>query len=116
MSQPSPASTCSPPSASRKTSRSSSASGVKRITRAPVINGHILFRVRWPRKNDAASIRARQEALGSDGLATPIELEPFTAAAETVTGVAVIPVSVVPVTVDLGDYMLGDAGDVAEAG
>src|SRR4051812_7292547 len=72
--------------------------------------------MRWPRKNDAASIGARQEALGLEGLVTSIELGPFTAAAETVTGVAVIPVSVVPVTIDLGDYMLGDAGDVAEAG
>jgi hydroxymethylglutaryl-CoA reductase (NADPH) len=72
--------------------------------------------MRWPRKNDAASIRARQEALGLDGLVTSIELEPFTGAAETVTGVAVIPVSVVPVTIDLGDYVLGDAGDVAETG
>jgi hydroxymethylglutaryl-CoA reductase (NADPH) len=81
-----------------------------------VITGHILFRVRWPRKNDAASIRARQEALGIDGLVTSIELEPFTAAAETVTGVAVIPVSVVPVTIDLGEYELDDAGDVAETG
>jgi hydroxymethylglutaryl-CoA reductase (NADPH) len=81
-----------------------------------VITGHILFRVRWPRKNDAASIRARQEALGIDGLVTSVELEPFTAAAETVTGVAVIPVSVVPVTIDLGEYELDDAGDVAETG
>jgi hydroxymethylglutaryl-CoA reductase (NADPH) len=81
-----------------------------------VITGHILFRVRWPRKNDAASIRARQEALGIDGLVTSIELEPFTAAAETVTGVAVIPVSVVPVTIDLGEYELDGAGDVAETG
>jgi hydroxymethylglutaryl-CoA reductase (NADPH) len=81
-----------------------------------VINGHILFRVRWPRKNDAVSIRARQEALGIDGLVTSIELEPFTAAAETVTGVAVIPVSVVPLTIDLGEYSLDDEGDVEETG
>jgi hydroxymethylglutaryl-CoA reductase (NADPH) len=72
--------------------------------------------MRWPRKNDAASIRARQEALGINGLVTSIELEPFTGAAETVTGVAVIPVSVVPVTVELGEYMLDDAGDVTETG
>jgi hydroxymethylglutaryl-CoA reductase (NADPH) len=81
-----------------------------------VITGHILFHVRWPRKNDVASIRARQEALGIDGLVTSVELEPFTAAAETVTGVAVIPVSVVPVTIDLGEYELDHAGDVAETG
>ncbi len=72
--------------------------------------------MRWPRKNDAASIRARQEALGINGLVTSIELEPFTAAAETVTGVAVIPVSVVPVTIDLGEYSLDDEGEVHETG
>jgi hydroxymethylglutaryl-CoA reductase (NADPH) len=74
------------------------------------------LRVRWPRKNDAASIRARQEALGVDGLVTSVDLEPFTAAAETVTGVAVIPVSVVPVTIDLGAYRLDDDGNVEETG
>ena len=72
---------------------------------------------RWPRKNDAASIRARQDALGIDGLVTSIDLEPFTAAAESVTGVAVIPVSVVgPLVVALGDYALDDGGAVAERG
>jgi hydroxymethylglutaryl-CoA reductase (NADPH) len=72
---------------------------------------------RWPRKNDAASIRARQEALGLDGLVTSIDLEPFAEAAEAVTGVAVIPVSVVgPLPVSLGDYELDDAGAVVERG
>jgi hydroxymethylglutaryl-CoA reductase (NADPH) len=71
---------------------------------------------RWPRKNDGASIRARQEALGLNGLVTSIDLEPFTGAAETVTGVAVIPVSVVPIDVDLGDYELDDAGSIRETG
>jgi hydroxymethylglutaryl-CoA reductase (NADPH) len=72
---------------------------------------------RWPRKNDPASIRARQEALGLDGLVTSIDLEPFVDAAETVTGVAVIPVSVVgPLVVSLGDYELDDAGAVVERG
>jgi hydroxymethylglutaryl-CoA reductase (NADPH) len=32
---------------------------------------------KWPRKNDAESIRARQEALGLDGEVTGIDLEPF---------------------------------------
>ena len=32
---------------------------------------------RWPRKNDAESIRARQEALGLNGPVTGIDLEPF---------------------------------------
>jgi len=72
--------------------------------------------VRWPRKNDTASIRARQEALGLDGLVTSIDLEQFAGAAETVTGVAVIPVSVAPVDVDLGAYELDEAGDVRETG
>jgi hydroxymethylglutaryl-CoA reductase (NADPH) len=70
--------------------------------------------MRWPRKNDAASIRARQEALGVDGLVTSIDLEPFASAAEALTGVAVIPVSVVPIEIDLGEYELDDAGTVRE--
>src|SRR6476620_7996901 len=71
---------------------------------------------RWPRKNDPASIRARQEALALDGLVTSIDLEQFAGAAETVTGVAVIPVSVVPIGVDLGEYELDDTGAVRETG
>jgi hydroxymethylglutaryl-CoA reductase (NADPH) len=73
--------------------------------------------VRWPRKNDPESIRARQEALGVDGLVTSIDLQPFVGAAESVTGVAVIPVSVVgPLVVSLGEYELDDAGTVVERG
>jgi hydroxymethylglutaryl-CoA reductase (NADPH) len=71
---------------------------------------------RWPRKNDPSSIRARQEAVGVDGVATSIDLEPFTDAAEALTGVAVIPVSVAPIEIDLGAYELSDAGDVVETG
>jgi hydroxymethylglutaryl-CoA reductase (NADPH) len=72
---------------------------------------------RWPRKNDADSIRARQEALGLDGLVTSVDLEPFAAAAESVTGVAVIPVSVVgPLDVMLGEYELDEDGAVVERG
>src|SRR5947208_344499 len=72
---------------------------------------------RWPRKNDTASIRARQEALGIDGLVTSIDLEPFAAAAESVTGVAIIPVSVVgPLVVALGAYELDEGGGVVERG
>jgi hydroxymethylglutaryl-CoA reductase (NADPH) len=70
--------------------------------------------VRWPRKNDAASIRARQEALGLNGLVTSIDVEQFSGAAETVTGVAVIPVSVVPIQIELGAYALDDEGGVRE--
>jgi hydroxymethylglutaryl-CoA reductase (NADPH) len=72
--------------------------------------------MRWPRKNDTASIRARQEALGLDGLVTSLDLEPFTGAAEALTGVAVIPVSVVPVTIELGSYELDERGAVQELG
>ena len=76
-----------------------------------------LSSMRWPRKNDADSIRARQEALGLDGLVTSIDLAPFVDAAESVTGVAVIPVSVVgPLEISLGDYELDDAGAVVERG
>src|SRR3954451_463462 len=71
---------------------------------------------RWPRKNDAASIRARQEAVGVDGLVTAIDLAPFAGAAEAVTGVAVIPVSVVPLVVELGAYELTADGDGFETG
>ena len=63
--------------------------------------------VKWPRKNDADSIRARQEALGLDGEVTGIDLEPFVKAQEMLTGAAVIPVSVVgPLELELGEYEL----------
>ena len=71
---------------------------------------------RLPRKNDAASIRARQEALGLDGAVTAADLEPYASAAETVTGVAVIPVSVAQLTVSLGEYELSEDGEVVERG
>jgi hydroxymethylglutaryl-CoA reductase (NADPH) len=72
--------------------------------------------VRWPRKNDPASIRARQEILGVSGLVTSIDLEPFAGAAEALTGVAVIPVSACPVTIELGHYELSASGEVVEQG
>jgi hydroxymethylglutaryl-CoA reductase (NADPH) len=72
--------------------------------------------VRLPRRNDAASIRARQEALGLDGEVVGLGLGPWTRAAESVTGVAVIPVSVAQLTVSLGEYDLDDAGRVVERG
>ena len=67
---------------------------------------------RWPRKNDPASIEARQEALR--GLADDGEvfwggedLQRWAGATEALTGVAVVPVAVVgPVAVELGDYEL----------
>jgi hydroxymethylglutaryl-CoA reductase (NADPH) len=72
--------------------------------------------VRIPRRNDVESIRARQEAVGVDGLVTSVDLEPFASAAEALTGVAVIPVSVAPVTVELGEYELTEDGEVVERG
>ena len=71
---------------------------------------------KWPRKNDADSIKARQEALGLDGEVTGIELEPWARAQEMLTGVAVIPVSVVgPLELELGEYELREpAGELAE--
>lgn len=71
---------------------------------------------RLPRKNDPDSIRARQRALGLDGEVAKVDLEPWAKAAESVTGVAVIPVSVSQLPVSLGTYELTDDGDVVETG
>ena len=68
---------------------------------------------RLPRKNDPASIAARREALGLDG---DVDLAPYAGAAESVTGTAVIPVSVAQLCISLGEYELSDAGDVVEIG
>jgi hydroxymethylglutaryl-CoA reductase (NADPH) len=73
--------------------------------------------MRWPRKNDLASIEARREVMGvTDGLVTSVGLEPFAGAAESLVGVAVIPVSAAPVEIDLGAYELSDDGAVLETG
>ena len=73
--------------------------------------------MRWPRKNDAESIRSRREAMSLDGgLVTSVDLEPFAGAAESLVGVAVIPVSAVPVEIELGEYDLSNTGDVVEKG
>jgi hydroxymethylglutaryl-CoA reductase (NADPH) len=68
---------------------------------------------RLPRKNDPASVAARREALGLNGA---VDLEPYAKAAESVTGVAVLPVSIAQLRVSLGEYGLSDAGEVVEAG
>ena len=71
--------------------------------------------MRWPRKNDRTSIEQRREAMGLDGgLVTSVDLEPFANAAESLVGVAVIPVSAVPVQIELGWYELDDEGDMSE--
>jgi hydroxymethylglutaryl-CoA reductase (NADPH) len=73
--------------------------------------------VRWPRKNDAESIARRREAMGvADGLVTSVDLAPFAGAAESLVGVAVIPVSAVPVTIELGTYELDEHGTPVELG
>jgi hydroxymethylglutaryl-CoA reductase (NADPH) len=69
--------------------------------------------VRLPRKNDAASIEARREALGLEGT---VDLNPYASAAESVTGVVEIPVSVAQLTIALARYELSDDGDVVETG
>ena len=73
--------------------------------------------MRWPRKNDASSIEQRREAMGvKGGLVTSVDLEPFASAAESLVGVAVIPVSAVPVEIALGQYELSGDGAVVETG
>ena len=73
---------------------------------------------KWPRKNDADSIRARQDALGLDGGVAEIDLQPFVGAQEMLTGAAVLPVAVVgPLELELGDYELREPdGAVVESG
>jgi hydroxymethylglutaryl-CoA reductase (NADPH) len=75
----------------------------------------------WPRKNDTDSIRARQDAVRArtdDGQVLWEDLEPWTKANEALTGVAVVPVSVIgPLTVSLGEYELSEPeGLVTEVG
>jgi hydroxymethylglutaryl-CoA reductase (NADPH) len=73
--------------------------------------------VRWPRKNDPASIDARRATMGlGESLVTSVDLEPFAAAAESLVGVAVIPVSAAPVEIELGRYELAEDGAVVETG
>jgi len=73
---------------------------------------------RWPRRNDPESIRLRQGALGVDGEIFDHDLSPWTQAQEALTGVAVIPVSVIgPLRIELGDYVLEEPeGTLLETG
>ena len=72
---------------------------------------------RWPRKNDPESIRARQEALPVDGEVFAHDLTPWAGAQEALTGAALIPVAVVPVTIELGEYELTEPeGELADRG
>ena len=68
---------------------------------------------RLPRKNDAASIAARRDALGLNG---EVDLGPYANVAESVTGVATIPVSIAQLRVSLGEYSLSHDGEVVESG
>ena len=67
---------------------------------------------RLPRKNDANSILARQQALGLP----EVDVEPYAKAAESVTGLVSIPVSVAQLAVSLGEYELSEDGEVLETG
>jgi hydroxymethylglutaryl-CoA reductase (NADPH) len=72
---------------------------------------------RWPRRNDPASIRSRQAALPVDGAVLEHDLEPFVEAQEMLTGVAMTPVAVVPLRVELGEYELEEPfGRLVETG
>src|SRR3954462_14143618 len=75
---------------------------------------------RWPRKNDPDSISARQAQLAErvDGEVFSHDLAPFAKAQEALTGVAVIPVSVIgPLELELGEYELEEPfGRVTETG
>jgi hydroxymethylglutaryl-CoA reductase (NADPH) len=67
---------------------------------------------RLTRKNDPDSVRTRQEALG----VPEVDLAPYARAAESVTGLVSIPVSVAQLSVSLGEYDLSEDGDVVETG
>jgi hydroxymethylglutaryl-CoA reductase (NADPH) len=69
--------------------------------------------VRLPRKNDAASVAARRQTLGLEG---DVDVSAYAKAAESVTGVVEIPVSVAQLSVSLGQYELSEDGDVVETG
>src|SRR5215204_7226174 len=75
---------------------------------------------RWPRKNDPASIKARQEALDGrvDREVFADDLTPWVKAQEALTGVSVIPTAVIgPLTISLGEYELTEPeGAVVERG
>lgn len=75
---------------------------------------------RWPRKNDPASIKARQEALDGriDAEVFEHDLTPWVKAQEALTGVSVIPTAVIgPLSISLGDYELKEPdGAVVERG
>ena len=68
--------------------------------------------MRLPRKNDPDSVRSRQELFGLP----EVDLGAYSRAAESVTGLVSIPVSVAQLQVSLGEYELTEDGDVVETG
>src|SRR6266699_1590005 len=74
--------------------------------------GYSLRPMRLSRKNDPATVRARQQALGLH----EVDLETYAKAAESVTGLVSLPVSVAQLAVSLGEYELSEDGDVVETG
>jgi hydroxymethylglutaryl-CoA reductase (NADPH) len=68
--------------------------------------------MRLSRKNDPDAVRSRQQALGLP----EVDLEPYAKAAEAVTGLLSIPVSVARLAVSLGKYELSEDGEVVERG
>ncbi len=68
--------------------------------------------MRLSRKNDAEAVSSRQRALG----VPEVDLEPYAKAAESVTGLVSIPVSVAQLAVSLGEYELSEDGEVVETG
>src|SRR5215467_10179362 len=74
--------------------------------------GYSLRPMRLSRKNDAEAVRSRQQALGLP----EVDLEPYAKAAEAVTGLLSIPVSVAQLAASLGEYELSENGEVVETG
>jgi len=68
--------------------------------------------MRLSRKNDPDSVRGRQQALGLP----EVDLQPYERAAESVTGLVSIPVSVAQLAVSLGEYELSEDGEVRATG
>ena len=68
--------------------------------------------MRLSRKNDPPAVRSRQQELGLP----EVDLEPYAKAAEAVTGLVSIPVSVAQLNVSLGEYELSEKGEVVETG
>src|SRR4051812_7756341 len=114
----SPTSTVASPTWPRSaTSRATSARTFAASALPSIMVAAIDLRVRdnaavLPRKNDPGSIQARRAALGLDGDG---DLSAYLKAAESVTGLAVIPVSVAQLRVSLGEYELDDEGSVVES-